>query len=144
MERVTWHILSSYKNLFHDDKYNSSDKEDENVLLESVIVGLLSYAIEKKLDIQAFYNLYEKKVANYIEITGEIDLEKLCLMAILLRGDFSKHAEKLGDFFRESSKILKLGDDVYKKYEMPSSASLIIIGRSTLLRFLSAKNKYNV
>ncbi|WP_143474069.1 hypothetical protein [Limnohabitans sp. B9-3] len=141
MERVVWHILSSYKNLFCDPAYNTDEREPENVLMESAIFGALLYANEKKLNESDFYTFYIQGVAEHIEETGSISLEAMCFIAASLRGDFSKNIRNIGTFFGESVRMLNLGVGAFEKYPMSNSVGLKLIGKTTLLRFLSAKNK---
>ncbi len=141
MERVVWHILSSYKNLFCDPAYNTDDRAPENVLIESAIFGALIYAYEKKLNETDFYTFYIQGVAEHVEETGSISLEAMCFIAASLRGDFSKNVRNIGEFFGESVRMLNLGTGVFEKYPMSNSVGLKLIGKTTLLRFLSSKNK---
>jgi hypothetical protein len=139
MERIIWYILYSYKQLFCDENYNTEDRQDGYVLLESAIMGGLLYARESKISESDFYDLYIEKINDYALKNGEISIEVLCYIAASLRGDFAKNKNDIGKFFGESARKLGLTTDVFKKHEIPSGQALSVFGKMTLLDYLSRK-----
>jgi hypothetical protein len=141
MERIVWIIMNSYRDLFCDPDYNNGEILKGNVLLEAGIFGLLIYSKEKNLDVMNFYEIFIQQINNRAQQKNELSLEEICYIAASLRGDFSRNTKKMGVFFGESARKLGLGVGVFEKHGVISGPALILQGRMTLLRFMSAFGK---
>ena len=116
MQRVTWFIMTAYKDLFLDESYNNGDQSIDFVLGEVTVVGCWGYAKERNVPID-FIDFTCQKVGAYIEKNNRISLEVICYTAASLRGDFSKHKKNIGSFFGSSARKLDFDKHIFDYHD---------------------------
>jgi dsRNA-specific ribonuclease len=135
MERIIAVIMHAYKELLSESVIEPSDDDYSIFLAEVSAIGVLLYAREMKINEVDLINFLLEKLTRHIDQYQELSLEFICFSAASLRGDFSKHSKKLGEFFGDSARKLNLNRDVFKKYPVRNSAGFLIAVKMAMVKY---------